>query len=195
MISSSDMVWSGMPEVTTGRAVAVAVPVILLLLIGVFALSSFVVSLLGLPSMLAFPQGIRIAGGGLVVAGVAVGVWVFRCRSPMVIIVSTYITFKKLFTGVPMAEGSGRTEPLVVEGPQRYTRNPLYFGVVVVVFGYSIASGTTYALVGVLALLLWFCLVLIPFEERELRALFGASYIEYAEEVPMLVPFTKSRRH
>jgi len=183
-----------MSEVTTRRAVAVAVPVILMLLTGVFALSSFAAMLLGLPSMLAFPQGIRVVGGGLVVAGMALGVWVFRYRSPMVMMVSTCVTFTKLFTRAPMAEGSGRTEPLIVEGPQKYTRNPLYFGVLVVVFGYSMASGTTYILVGSLALLLWFRLILIPFEERELRALFGTPYTRYAEEVPMLVPFTKRRR-
>jgi len=183
-----------MPEVTAGRAVAVAVPVILLLLTGIFALSRFVAMLLGLPFMLVFPLGIRVVGGGLVVAGLAVGVWVFRYRSPTVMIVSTYVTFTKLFTRAPMVEGSGRTEPLVVGGPQKYARNPLYFGVLVVVLGYSMASGTTYILVGSLALLLWFRLVLIPFEERELRALFGTPYTKYAEEVPMLVPFTKRRR-
>ena len=93
-----------------------------------------------------------------------------------------------------MAERSDRTEPLVVAGPQRYTRNPLYFGVVLLVFGWGLYSASAYVLVAALLLVLWFRFVLIPFEERELLALFGEQYARYSEEVPMLIPFTKRKR-
>jgi protein-S-isoprenylcysteine O-methyltransferase Ste14 len=109
-------------------------------------------------------------------------------------VVSTYITFSKLFRGSPLAETAGRVEPLVVEGPQKYVRNPLYFALIVVVFGWALAAESTYVLVWSAVLLLWFRLILIPFEERELRELFGSQYANYVEAVPMLIPFTKRRR-
>jgi protein-S-isoprenylcysteine O-methyltransferase Ste14 len=82
----------------------------------------------------------------------------------------------------------------VVSGPQRYTRNPLYFGVIVMVFGWALYGGYSFVYVAVLVLLVWFGSILIPFEERELHALFGEDWVKYSQETPMLVPFTKRRR-
>jgi protein-S-isoprenylcysteine O-methyltransferase Ste14 len=36
--------------------------------------------------------------------------------------------------------------------------------------------------------------VQIPFEEKELRAIFGEKYAQYSKDVPMLIPFTKRNR-
>jgi protein-S-isoprenylcysteine O-methyltransferase Ste14 len=176
------------------RAVAVAVPTILLFIVGLFTVSYLVTNLLGLPVSLGLPLVVRAIGGVIVVAGLAVAAWVFAYRSPADMVVSTYITFTKLFRRVPIAEPSGRMEPLVIGGPQRYVRNPLYFGVVVIVFGWALVGAYTYILVAAAVVLLWFRLVLIPFEERELHALFGEQYARYMDEVPMLFPFTKRRR-
>jgi protein-S-isoprenylcysteine O-methyltransferase Ste14 len=177
-----------------GNAVAVAVPTILLIIIGLFAISYLATSLLGLPVSLGLPLVVRATGGATVVAGLAVAAWIFAYRSPADMIVSTYITFRKLLGRAPVSEPSGRTEPLVIDGPQRHVRNPLYLGVVVIVFGWALAGDYTFVLVADVVVLLWFRLVLIPFEERELCALFGEQYERYMEEVPMLFPFTKRRR-
>ena len=40
---------------------------------------------------------------------------------------------------------------------------------------------------------LWFNLVVIRFEEQELRALFGEEYEAYASAVPRIVPSWKAR--
>jgi len=176
------------------RAFAVAGPTILLLLGALFAVSYLVVAALGLPPSLGPPLGLRVLGGGIVVAGLAVAGWVFVYRAPASMIVSTYITFTKLFTRAPVSEPFGRTEPLVVSGPQKYVRHPLYFGVIVMTFGWALCGGSTFVLVGAAGLLLWFWLLLIPFEERELKALFGEQYTWYVEDVPMLIPFTKRKR-
>ena len=109
-------------------------------------------------------------------------------------IASTYVTFMKLFRRRPIQQPLGRSEPLVVAGLQRYTRNPLYFGVIVMTFGWALAGGYTFVLVAAFILLLWFRVVLIPFEEKELLALFGEQYRRYKDQVPMLIPFTKKRR-
>lgn len=130
----------------------------------------------------------------MVVAGIGAAAWVFGYRSPADMIVSTYLTFMKLLGRASVSDPSGRKEPLVVVGPQRYVRHPLYLGVIVMTFGWAFAGGVTFVLVGAVGVLLWFRLVLIPFEEKELRALFGEEFVRYAELVPMLVPFTKRKR-
>ncbi len=40
---------------------------------------------------------------------------------------------------------------------------------------------------------LWFRVVVIRFEEQELRALFGDEYESYAKAVPMLLPSLRAR--
>jgi protein-S-isoprenylcysteine O-methyltransferase Ste14 len=179
---------------SVGRAVVVAGPAILLLLGGLFAVSYLVTTLLGLPSSLGIPAWVGALGAVLVVGGLAEAGWVFVYRAPASMIVSTYITFRKLFVGAPVDAPLGRTEPLVVVGPQRYLRHPLYSGVIVMTFGWALLGGSTFVLIGTLGLLLWCWLVLIPFEERELKALFGEQYERYMKDVPMLVPFTKRKR-
>jgi protein-S-isoprenylcysteine O-methyltransferase Ste14 len=183
-----------MSETNVGKAVAIAAPTIALIIVSLFVISFVVSFLLGLPPSLGLPLPLRFLGGAMVVAGLAVAGWVFRYRRPADMIVSTYVTFTKLFRRAPLAEISDRTESLVISGPQRYVRNPLYFGVIVIVFGWALFGGTSYVLVAAIVLLLWFCFVLIPFEERELRALFGDHYARYMESVPMLIPFTKRAR-
>ncbi len=182
----------GTPSV--GRALAVAGPTILLLLSVLFAVSYLLAVALGLPGSFGPPLVARVIGGVVVVAGLAMAGWVFVYRTPASMIVSTYVTFTKLFTRTPVAEPLGRTELLVVKGPQKYVRHPLYLGVVVMTFGWALFGGATFVLVGAVAVLLWFWLILIPFEERELKALFGEQYLDYTKDVPMLVPFTKRKR-
>lgn len=183
-----------MSGVGFGKAAAFAVPVILLILGGFYAGAYFVTTSLGLPASLGFPWVLSAVGWAVAVIGVAVGGWVFRYRSPAAMMGSTYVTFAKMFRKSSVVERAGRAEPLVVEGPQKYTRNPLYLAVLLVAFGWSLATASTCVLVWSAALLVWFSLILIPFEERELLALFGAQYANYARAVPMLVPFTKRRR-
>jgi methanethiol S-methyltransferase len=180
-------------ETQVGKAAALAFPVILAIITALFAVSFIVSTLLGFPVSLSLPLAVRAVGGIMVIAGVVVAGWVFRYRSPSDMIVSTHATFMKLFGRIPITEPSGRTEPLVVNGPQKYVRHPLYLGVILVIFGWGLAGAYTFVLVAGFAALLWFR-VLIPFEERELRALFGDQYTKYMAEVPMLVPFTKRKK-
>ena len=121
--------------------------------------------------------------------------WLFRHRSPAKMIVSTYVTLSKLFRRTPVAEPAGRTEPLVLAGPQRYVRHPLYFGVIIIVLGFALLSTYAFVLIATVIILLWFRFVMIPFEERELCALFGDQYRKYMHETPMLIAFTKRKRH
>lgn len=164
------------------------------LVAGLFALSYLISVLLGLPSSFALPPPVTLLGGAVFVAGLAMAVWTFTVRRPDQMILSTYATIAKALRRAPGAGMAGRTEPLVVRGPQRYTRNPLYFGVVLAVLGWGVFAASPSLLVAALVFLVWFVLVLIPYEERELKALFGEEWVKYSDETPMLVPFTKRKK-
>ena len=174
-------------------AAAIAFPIIAIFITGLFALSYAIWAVLGLPA-LNLPVVVRLSGGAVFFAGLALGAWTFANRNPASVIVSTCITLVKFLRRAPVSDRAGRTEPLVISGPQRYTRNPLYFGVVVMVFGWALWGSSTYLLIAALVLLLFYSLLLIPFEEKELHALFGEAWERYSKDTPMLVPFTKRKK-
>jgi protein-S-isoprenylcysteine O-methyltransferase Ste14 len=62
------------------------------------------------------------------------------------------------------------------------------------VLGWGFLTGNSFVFVATVVLLIWFGLFLIPFEERELQALFGEEWTNYSEQTPMLIPFTKRRK-
>jgi protein-S-isoprenylcysteine O-methyltransferase Ste14 len=175
------------------KAVVVASTVICVIVSVLFWLSSLITSLLGLPPNLNLQPALRMVGWAIFVTGI-VALWLFRYRSPTTMIVSTYFTFVKMLTRTPVSRLGGRTEPLIVDGPQKYVRHPLYLAAVTMFFGWALFTNSTSSLIGVAFMLLWFTLVQIPFEEREMRALFGDQYVRYSNEVPMLIPFSKRRR-
>lgn len=72
---------------------------------------------------------------------------------------------------------------LVVDGPFRFTRNPMYLGFLTILLGTAVALGTLLAFppVGV-----FFCLAnfwYIPFEEAACLDSFGADYERYCKGV------------
>lgn len=176
------------------KAFAFGAPLILAMVLALFGLSYLIAALLGVPSTLGLPTPVKVLGWVVAFSGLAVIVWTFRNRNPTAVIVSTYVTFMKATRRIPSDKAAGRTEPLVVMGPQRYTRNPLYFGVFVVILGTALLTGSTPICVAAVAFLTWFTLVMIPFEERELRALFGSEWTRYCETTPMFVPFTRRKQ-
>ena len=81
---------------------------------------------------------------------------------------------------------------LATKGPYRWTRNPLYFGSLLMGLGFTLAGANP----GLLGLFLFlFLLIYIPVmrrEEEELVQAFGAHYKSYRQRVPMFVPHLKS---
>jgi Phospholipid methyltransferase len=176
------------------RAVAGAVMVIVVIIFGLFTLGWAVTRFLGLPAALGLPLVVRAVGVVMMGAGAGLALWLLKYRDPLTMITSTYFTFLKMFGRRPLAALGGRTEPLVIQGPQRYVRNPLYLGATTIFFGWGVLWGSTASLVGSALVLAWFAAVQIPFEERELSAMFGDQFIRYAADVPMMIPFTKRRK-
>jgi len=95
---------------------------------------------------------------------------------------------------LPLSETKGRTEPFIPRGPYAYVRSPMYFGVVAIAFGYGFAIASVPVLLWGVILACWYWFFLIPFEEKELKALFGASYEDYRRQVPKLFPYGRRYR-
>lgn len=62
------------------------------------------------------------------------------------------------------------------------------------VLGWWLLLDLTFLLLSSVLLLLLFNFVVAPFEEEELRAIFGEQYERYKEEVPRTIPFTKRHK-
>ncbi len=80
-----------------------------------------------------------------------------------------------------------RTDELVVAGPFRYTRNPLYLGnffLVAAISTFAPPIGVPILLVAAFV----FVQALIAFEEQQLGARYGAQFARYCAEVPRLLP-------
>ena len=80
-----------------------------------------------------------------------------------------------------------KTASLVADGPYRHTRNPLYFGNILLAIGMGAMMSRPGFFVAVLAMLL-FCYRLIFREESDLQANQGAQYDLYRKAVPRLWP-------
>jgi protein-S-isoprenylcysteine O-methyltransferase Ste14 len=107
-------------------------------------------------------------GGSLLIAGLAFHFWsnVSLARGEM--------------------ESAGGSNGLVVRGPYRYVRNPIYLAGIPLLVGacflYSTLSKADLA--AALVLMAFFHLRVVRFEEPALRRRFGQSYDEYCRRVP-----------
>jgi protein-S-isoprenylcysteine O-methyltransferase Ste14 len=110
------------------------------------------------------------------------------------ITVSTYATFSKMITKTSLEQRWIRTEPLVVKGPYRYVRNPLYTGAIVLILGWWLLLDYSSLFVSAVLFFLWLNFVVAPFEEKELRAIFGNDYEQYSRVVPRIIPFPRRRK-
>jgi len=138
------------------------------------AVPAVVLALLGKPSAFSIAVGLPLAFAGEAVRAWAVG-----------------------YSGVT-TRGDAVTAPaLVTAGPYAYVRNPLYIGNFITALGFAVAftgangSFARVALVsGALGAMIGVYSVVVPHEERYLRATFGAEFDEYVAAVPRVVPRT-----
>ena len=72
-------------------------------------------------------------------------------------------------------------DTLVTEGPFRYSRNPMYLGLSLVLLGAWILLGAITPLVGVLIFVVTANWWYIPFEERMNQAKFGPAFDAYCQ--------------
>jgi protein-S-isoprenylcysteine O-methyltransferase Ste14 len=72
---------------------------------------------------------------------------------------------------------------LVIDGPFRISRNPLYLGGVILSLGIAVLLGSLITFVFPIGLLLILDQLYIPVEERRLEETFGKEYLEYKQKV------------
>ena len=91
-------------------------------------------------------------------------------------------------------KGRGTPDPtdppkeLVVTGPYRYVRNPIYVGVVCIFLGHFLWFGYWALLIYPALAFLGVHFFVVLYEEPTLKRRFGASYEEYLKSVPRWIP-------
>lgn len=116
-----------------------------------------------------FPAGLwtRLLGGGVFVTGVAI-----------------VLSARTLFVRTHQHPAPWKPSPeLILQGPYKFTRNPMYLGLTCVQIGLGVALGNAWiALLAPLALLIVHVIAVLP-EEQYLAEKFGASYRQYCATV------------
>ena len=88
-----------------------------------------------------------------------------------------------------------RTERLVIVGPYSYTRNPMLFGLLLLLVGWGIILGSVSAALFSPSLLVAFLLLHFKFfEEPGLLRRFGEEYEGYRHQVPLILPLKRRLR-
>jgi protein-S-isoprenylcysteine O-methyltransferase Ste14 len=127
------------------------------------------------------PRGTRLDLGGAHALGVlpfALGAAIyFWCA---------FWAFARVGGGTPAPIDPPRR--LIVHGLYRYVRNPMYWGVLLMLAGESIAFGNRVLLQYSVAICAMFVIWVLIYEEPALRKRFGAEYEEYCRNVPRWIP-------
>jgi protein-S-isoprenylcysteine O-methyltransferase Ste14 len=107
------------------------------------------------------------AGGALIVGGVVIVVWAARL-------------FERAGTAIKPFE---RPSALITEGPYRYSRNPMYLGMVCALAGVGLVLGSMSPFVAIPAFVWLIQRRFIKLEEAVLARTFGSAYAEYRGRV------------
>ena len=81
-----------------------------------------------------------------------------------------------------------KNRELATDGPYAIVRHPLYTGNIAIVSGFAIASGQWWAVVIALAFFWFYYPTAIEYEDRKLHSLFGDRWLQWAGDVPALMP-------
>lgn len=73
---------------------------------------------------------------------------------------------------------------LVVAGPYKFSRNPMYLAALITWLGWTIFYGSLAIFVALVLLWSVFVSRVVPLEERQLEAMFGDDYLDYTHSVP-----------
>lgn len=116
---------------------------------------------------------LRIAGLVLVVAGSLVLLEAFA-----------RFAFEGLGTPAPVLP----PQRLVVRGPYRYVRNPMYVAVLAVIMGQALLLGNVSVFLYACAAWLAMHAFVLFYEEPKLRKSFGEEYTDFCKHIPRWVP-------
>lgn len=123
-------------------------------------------------------DGWRLLGAAVLAAGIAIYVW---CVTD----------FALAGRGTPAPIDPPRE--LVVRGLYRFTRNPMYVGVLAVIVGQGVLFASLRLAVYAIVVLAGFHLFVIGYEEPALRRSFDGAYERYCAAVPRWLPRLPAR--
>ena len=107
-----------------------------------------------------------------------IGIFVFLIGISLLL--WSFYTFKKNKT--PIIPGQKPTF-MVAQGPYKFTRNPMYLGVIIALFGAAIYIGNLLSLLSPIIFFIIMNFVFIPFEEKLMEKIFKKQYINYKRKV------------
>jgi protein-S-isoprenylcysteine O-methyltransferase Ste14 len=102
------------------------------------------------------------------------------------VLVETFIRFALQGGGTPAPVAP--PQHLVITGPNRYVRNPIYIALVAIVLGQGLILGNASLLVYGALLGIGFHIFVLAYEEPTLRGTFGAEYDTYCANVSRWLP-------
>ncbi len=73
---------------------------------------------------------------------------------------------------------------MLIKGPYKFTRNPMYLLELVMWLGWALFYGSVAVLIALVIMGAFFVFILVPSEERGLEARFGETYLQYKRTVP-----------
>ena len=142
-------------------------------------------------------EGSRVSGGTTnfwirwrVRVGYPVGIAAFWFARPQVmwVLCGVGVAFLGLLVRGYAAGFLRKHKQLATSGPYAFTRNPLYFGSMLLAAGFSVASHSWISAALLAAYLAVFYPVVIRREQAELETLYGSAFLEYASRVPAFWP-------
>ncbi len=120
--------------------------------------------------------------------------WQWLGAIPALLGVGIYLWCAKDFA----AHGRGTPAPydppkqLVVTGPYRFVRNPMYVGIVIILLGEALLFAEATLLLYTALVLFGFHLRVRLYEEPTLQRLFGETFAQYCANVPRWLPLRKN---
>jgi len=111
----------------------------------------------------------QLSGMFLFAAGVAIALWCF---------------YNFIFSGKGTPVPIDPPKHLVVCGLYRYTRNPMYLGILLILGGEALFFESYVMLIYAVCMFCLFQAFIIGFEEPSLKVRFGKEYEEYCQSVP-----------
>lgn len=114
-----------------------------------------------------FDNLIMLSGTAIFILGIWISVW-------------AKITMGKKW-GMP-SQMRQEQDRLIVSGPFRYTRNPIYVGLLMVLIGYGLALQSYFTFLALIAVFYFYRAA--QKEELLLEKHFGKEYLKYRKEVP-----------
>lgn len=84
--------------------------------------------------------------------------------------------------------GGRKSREVICGGPYSLTRNPLYVGTFLMILSLSFFLKSPTFAVATAIVIAYYCVAVVPLEERHLRDVFGVDYSNYCENVPRWLP-------